>query len=55
MGELLFKTHGKRKKGQTLKPGTKAKSNKAGCGICGPDIWSFTVFNFIYYFNIKLN
>jgi hypothetical protein len=38
MGELLFKIHGKRKKGQTLKPGTKAKSNKAGCGFCGPDI-----------------
>ena len=38
MGELLFKIHGKRKKGQTLKPGTKAKSNKNTCGFCGPDI-----------------
>ena len=53
MGELLFKIHGKRKKGQTLKPGTKVKINKNKCGgFCGPDIWSFSVFNFIYYFNI---
>ena len=37
MGELLFKIHGKRKKGQTLKPGTKAKTNNTKCGFCGPD------------------
>ena len=37
MGELLFKTRGKRKKGKTLKPGTKAKTNNTKCGFCGPD------------------
>ena len=37
MGKLLFKTHRKRKKGKTLKPGTKARTNNTKCGFYGPD------------------